>query len=143
MARPTNDPRSQLLSQIRVTKGERLVFELKAAITSRGDMSKLIRDAVAAYRAPLPPLPTPCPDCGIPMGVGLADREYERVRFTGVPVYSCPNCGRTGLDARIAVALEDLAEQVSDSGLTISVDDLMGPGGPKVMAGLVKELATL
>lgn len=136
MARPTSDPRDQILSQIRLTKGERLVFQLKAAITSRGDMSKLVRDAVAAHRAPLPPLPTPCPDCGTPMSVGVADREYDRVRFTSVPVYSCPNCGRTGLDARIAVALEDIAEQILDSGLTISVDDLMGPDGPKAMAGL-------
>lgn len=137
MARPTSDPRDQLLSQIRLTKGERLVFELKAAITSRGDMSKLIRDAVAAYQAPLPPLPTPCPGCGTPMGVGQADREYDRVRFTGVPVYACANCGRTGLDARIAAALEDIAERVSDAHVTVSVDDLMGLDGPKALAGLI------
>lgn len=127
----TDNPKDRY-TLVRVTKGEALLLKLKAAVYARGDVSRLIREAVDAYQGTVPPALGPCPTCKVPLELAEAEEEIAGVRFTCVPAHRCPVCGRVGLDSRIAVALEDVAVLL-EPGTTAAVPDLLSPSAKQLV----------
>lgn len=132
MGRNQTDNHKDHHAPVRVTKGEALLLKLKAAVCARGDVSRLIREAVDAYQGTVPPALGPCPTCKVPLGLAEAEEEIGGVHFTHIPVHRCPVCGRVGLDSRIAVALEDVAVLL-EPGTTAAVPDLLSPSAEELV----------
>lgn len=132
MGRNQTDNHKDHHAPVRVTKGEALLLQLKAAVYARGDVSRLIREAVDAYQGTVPPALGLCPTCKVPLELAEAEEEIGGVHFTHVPVHRCPVCGRVGLDSRIAVALEDVAVHLMPE-TTVAVSDLLGPAARELV----------
>lgn len=106
---PAENPRDHLLSEVRVTKGEMLVVELKAALYTRGNVSRLVREALRVYQGQVQPPLGRCTECGSRPEIRETSVEAGSVVFHRVPAYICPQCGHGGVEIRILTALEKIA----------------------------------
>ncbi len=97
------------LINIRLSEEDQKMIEIKAAVYTRGNASELMRQAVAAYREPLPAKRCVC---GGTMEQALAEHiEWPEATFDHVPCYHCAKCGRDAIDEPIVAIMEEYADK--------------------------------
>ena len=103
--------------RVRMTEGELLLLQTKAAREERG-ISAVIRQAITEYE-PMMPKPHMCSECpedeeGVPMEpiwyndertLDVADVEHI-ITITGIPAQKCPKCGEVEYDLMFMGELE-------------------------------------
>lgn len=113
--RPKSDnPRSFTVSEVRLTKEEKRMFELKAGFLG-GSTAALIRKAVEAYQPKLQK--NVC--CGQEMTVVKTTEFFPytyngqecMIKITNIPMWHCEVCSEIEQDLMLMAAIEDSTDQ--------------------------------
>lgn len=98
---------------------EKRLMELKAALYFRGNVSKLVRAAISAFKGEIEQ--AKCLRCQVPMKPAETTLQHRGAEATEVPARRCPTCGRLTIDSRVAVVVENiLADRRSGESISIS-----------------------
>lgn len=112
MAPKSEESRSFTVPEVKVTREEKRMFELKAALYS-GNTQSLIREAVNRYEGVLPSVNC---RCGQVMKKVKTTKEYEFdvagrkqvVKVYNVPAHECGTCEKTTFDLMFLAKLEEV-----------------------------------
>lgn len=119
MARPKlENPRSFTIPETRVTREEKRMFKIKAALFTNGSTARLVREAVEKFKGEIPT--TTCSSCRKEMQIhfvsevfpfDIAGKEHQ-INLKEIPIYKC-TCGNEEEDLRLFAAIEEeLGEEV-------------------------------
>lgn len=112
------NPRSFTIPEVRVTREEKIMINLKAALNHM-TVADLIREAVKKMDVDIPK-EDKCPYCGERMELVFSDLEHQvtvadkphNVTIENVPHYKCtnPKCGKELGDLHLAAVCEKAVE---------------------------------
>ncbi|HEX6923639.1 MAG TPA: hypothetical protein VF149_07430 [Bacillales bacterium] len=112
----SENPRAFTVPEVRVTREEQRMFDLKAALYAGNSTAKLIRSAVKKYHQQLPD--ESCSECGKKMSVMKQSESYEitvadqkyHIKVMNIPIHTCSSCKLVNENVYLMAALEEVVE---------------------------------